>query len=244
MARRHPLDGVQPRLRRPARLRTPTARMRYEALAAEPAGEVARALRALGEDGRRVGARRRVGRGGRPAQRPRQPDALLARPPAGAGRRGLAARHGPPGAAHRARAHLAAAAGATAICGAGMFRFPADAIDMRVPREYTLPRGWQAYAIVGLIPLWWLIGVSFVHVAADRAAAPRGARPVRGCVRARAGSASGSCFILWVIASGVELSDSGRALAWAWRLSFYVAGAVLFLYSLTCPSGASRRDRS
>jgi hypothetical protein len=32
------------------RLRTPTARMRYEALAAEPAGEVARALRALGED--------------------------------------------------------------------------------------------------------------------------------------------------------------------------------------------------
>jgi sulfotransferase family protein len=32
------------------RLRTPTARMRYEALAAEPAGEVARALRSLGED--------------------------------------------------------------------------------------------------------------------------------------------------------------------------------------------------
>jgi hypothetical protein len=31
------------------RLRTPTARMRYEALAAEPAGEVARALASLGE---------------------------------------------------------------------------------------------------------------------------------------------------------------------------------------------------
>ena len=42
-----------------------------------------------------------------------------------------------------------------------MFRVPADAIDMRVPREYVLPRGWQAYAIVGLIPLWWLIGASF-----------------------------------------------------------------------------------
>jgi len=32
------------------RLRTPTARMRYEALAAEPAGEVARAMRTLGEE--------------------------------------------------------------------------------------------------------------------------------------------------------------------------------------------------
>jgi hypothetical protein len=31
------------------RLRTPTARMRYEALAAEPAGEVGRALASLGE---------------------------------------------------------------------------------------------------------------------------------------------------------------------------------------------------
>ena len=42
-----------------------------------------------------------------------------------------------------------------------MFRVPADAIDMRVPREYVLPRGWQAFAIVALIPLWWLIGASF-----------------------------------------------------------------------------------
>jgi hypothetical protein len=32
------------------RLRTPTVRMRYEALAAEPAAEVARAMRSLGED--------------------------------------------------------------------------------------------------------------------------------------------------------------------------------------------------
>ena len=42
-----------------------------------------------------------------------------------------------------------------------MFRVPADAVDMRVPREYVLPRGWQAYAIVTLIPLWWIIGASF-----------------------------------------------------------------------------------
>ena len=38
-----------------------------------------------------------------------------------------------------------------------------------------------------------------------------------------------------MIASGVELSDSGRALAWAWRLSFYVAGAVVFLYFVNVP---------
>ena len=42
-----------------------------------------------------------------------------------------------------------------------MFRVPADAVDLRVPREYVLPRGWQAFAIVCLLPLWWLIGASF-----------------------------------------------------------------------------------
>src|SRR4051794_10758749 len=115
-----------------------------------------------------------------------------------------------------------------------MFRVPADAIDMRVPREYALPRGWQAFAIVGLIPLWWLIGVSFVMW--PLIALPLvGALAVRGYVRAPRRFGIWLLFILWVIASGVELSDGGRALAWSWRLSFYIAGAVVFLYLVNVP---------
>ena len=79
---------------------------------------------------------------------------------------------------------------------------------MRVPREYVLPRGWQAYAIVTLIPLWWLIGVSFVMW--GLIALPLlGALAVRGRVRAPRRFGIWLLFILWVIASGVELSDSG-----------------------------------
>ena len=87
-----------------------------------------------------------------------------------------------------------------------MFRVPADAVDMRVPREYVLPRGWQAFAIVGLIPLWWLIGASFFMwplIAAPLIAA----MVVRGRILAPRRFGIWLLFILWVIASGVELSD-------------------------------------
>ena len=94
-----------------------------------------------------------------------------------------------------------------------MFRVPADAVDMRVPREYVLPRGWQAFAIVALIPLWWLIGASFFMwplIAFPLIAA----MVVRGRILAPRRFGIWLLFILWVIASGVELSDPSRALAW------------------------------
>jgi polysaccharide biosynthesis protein PslJ len=115
-----------------------------------------------------------------------------------------------------------------------MFRVPADAVDMRVPREYVLPRGWQAFAIVTLIPLWWLIGASFVMwplIALPLLAA----MAMRGRILAPRRFGIWLLFIVWVIASGVELNDPNRALAWAWRLSFYVAGAAVFLYLVNMP---------
>jgi polysaccharide biosynthesis protein PslJ len=115
-----------------------------------------------------------------------------------------------------------------------MFRVPADAVDMRVPREYVLPRGWQPFAIVGLIPLWWLMGASFFMwplIAMPLIAA----MVVRGRIRAPRRFGIWLLFILWVIASGVELNDPNRALAWGWRLSFYVAGAAVLLYLVNVP---------
>jgi hypothetical protein len=115
-----------------------------------------------------------------------------------------------------------------------MFRVPADAVDMRVPREYVLPRGWQAFAIVTLLPVWWLIGASFFMwplIALPLIAA----MVVRGRILAPRRFGIWLLFIVWVIASGVELSDPSRALAWGWRLSFYVAGAAIFLYFVNVP---------
>jgi len=36
----------------------------------------------------------------------------------------------------------------------------ADRVDHALPTGHALPRGWQAYAIFGLMPVWWLLGLS------------------------------------------------------------------------------------
>jgi polysaccharide biosynthesis protein PslJ len=40
---------------------------------------------------------------------------------------------------------------------------------------------------------------------------------------------------MWICASGMELSNPGRMVAWSWRASFYMAGTVIFLYIVNVP---------
>jgi hypothetical protein len=111
---------------------------------------------------------------------------------------------------------------------------PGEAVDLRLPKAYTLPVGWQAYALFCLIPLWWVLGASFVMWPLITAPLMV-ALLYRGQVRAPLRFGIWLLFMLWVVASGVELSAGSRALAWAWRLSFYVSGAVLLLYIVNTP---------
>jgi len=115
-----------------------------------------------------------------------------------------------------------------------MFRVPAASVNHNLPSGWALPRGWQAYAIFGLLPVWWLIGLSaivWVMIAVPLLAA----MVVRGGVRAPRRFGIWLLLLMWIGASGLELESGSRMIAWAWRGSFYVSGTVLFLYLLNTP---------
>ena len=112
----------------------------------------------------------------------------------------------------------------------------ADRVDYTMPSGHALPRGWQAYAIFGLLPVWWFLGLSmFMWVFITF---PLFGSMLLGRWPVRAPRRFGIyiLMVLWMIFSGLELSGgSQRLLAWAWRGSFFVAGAVLFLYLVNIP---------
>ena len=114
-----------------------------------------------------------------------------------------------------------------------MRRVPAR-INHNLPSGWALPRGWQAYAIFGLLPVWWLIGLSaimWVLIAIPLLAT----LVIRGGLKAPRRFGIWLLLLLWIGGSGFELTSSGRAIAWGWRASFYLAGTVLFLYLLNTP---------
>jgi O-Antigen ligase len=97
------------------------------------------------------------------------------------------------------------------------------------PGWAQLPEGWQPYAVFTLLPLWWLLGLSFFMW-------PLIALPLvypmfrRGELRVPRRFGIWLLFIGWMIASGVELSSPSRMIAWSWRLSFYLSATMIFLW--------------
>jgi hypothetical protein len=91
------------------------------------------------------------------------------------------------------------------------------------------PHGWQPYAIFLGLPLWWLAGLSFFMW-------PLIVAPIvypllrRGELRAPRRFGIWLVFLGWMFASGIELNSPTRAIAWSWRLSFYLSATVLFLW--------------
>jgi hypothetical protein len=115
-----------------------------------------------------------------------------------------------------------------------VFRVPADAVDLRLPKEYALPVGWQAYVLFALLPVWWFAGASFFMwplIAVPLLIA----LAVRGGVRTPMRFGIWLLLLVWMLASGVELASGSRVLAWAWRYSFYLSGTVIFLYIVNTP---------
>jgi hypothetical protein len=108
-------------------------------------------------------------------------------------------------------------------------------VDDSRPSRHALPPGWQAYAIFGLLPVWWLLGLSmFIW---PLIAAPLLATMLLEHWQIRAPRRFGIYLLLvgWIGVSGLVLRDVQRIEAWAWRGSFFVAGGILFLYLLNAP---------
>ncbi len=113
-------------------------------------------------------------------------------------------------------------------------RVEAAPVNHNLPTGWALPLGWQAYAIFALLPVWWVLGLSavvWVMIAVPLLAV----LAVRGELRAPRRFGIWLLLLLWIGASGVELTSGSRMVAWAWRGSFYLAGTVLFLYLLNMP---------
>ena len=105
---------------------------------------------------------------------------------------------------------------------------------LAIPTDRRLPRGWPAYAIFLSLPVMWFLGLSFFQW-------PLIVLPLL-IPLARAGSLRVPrrfgvwlLFMAWVVVSAIELHSGSRAIAWAWRGSFYVTATILFLYIYNSP---------
>ncbi len=116
-----------------------------------------------------------------------------------------------------------------------MSAMPVDHVDPTKAPGHALPRGWPAYALAASMPIWWLLGLS-MFIWPILAAPLLGAMVVgRWKVLAPRRFGIFLAMILWMVASGVEIHGGQRFLAYGWRLSFYVAGAIIFLYFYNVP---------
>ncbi len=116
-----------------------------------------------------------------------------------------------------------------------MRNLAADHVNEAMPRGHAMPRGWQAYALFGLLPLWWLLGLSMFMWPLITAPMLATMLLRRWPVRAPRRFGVFMLLLAWMLISGVELSSAQRALAWAWRGSFFVSGAILFLFIVNIP---------
>jgi len=94
---------------------------------------------------------------------------------------------------------------------------------------------WPLVAAFGLVPLWWMLGISGVVIPAlvlplsvsivyrRRLAAPRG-------------FALYLVFLAWCALSAVQIDTGRQGFSLAYRASIYVAAALLFLYVLNTPA--------
>jgi hypothetical protein len=106
------------------------------------------------------------------------------------------------------------------------------ALDM--PSAAGLRRRWQAYAIFLSLPVLWLLGLSFFQW--PIITFPLVIPLVRaGSLRVPRRFGVWLIFMAWVLVSAVELHSGSRAIAWAWRGSFYITASILFLYIYNSP---------
>jgi hypothetical protein len=104
-----------------------------------------------------------------------------------------------------------------------------------VPRDpLRLPPGWPLYVLFGGLFVWWFLGVSGV-IQVILAVAMLAALVMRGQVMMPRAFWFWLLFLGAMLLSATQLQDFPRAVAFAWRASLYVSGAVVFLYIFNTP---------
>jgi hypothetical protein len=101
----------------------------------------------------------------------------------------------------------------------------------RRPGRRFLAQGWPLAALFLGFPLWWFTGLSgFIF---PILAIPMALSLLRGRRLVMPGAFGiWLLFLLWVVASGVEIDRSAAWLTYLYRLSIYLSATVTFLYVL------------
>ncbi|MDQ4004848.1 MAG: hypothetical protein M3135_00910 [Actinomycetota bacterium] len=111
----------------------------------------------------------------------------------------------------------------------------APPVRVRTTRS-LLPAGWPLYALFGLYPVWWFLGIGaflwpIMAVILAVGFVLRGER-----LRAPRGFGIWILFLLWILGSSLMVEDPTSLIVWGYRVSLYFSGTALFLYIYNQPS--------
>lgn len=96
-----------------------------------------------------------------------------------------------------------------------------------------LPR-WPLFALYLAFPVWWVLGLGAL-IWPVLALPMLAALVVRGRVRVPAGFGLWLGFLVWMLASAIELDSGPRVLGFVYRASLYLSATVVFLYLYNAP---------
>ncbi|WP_326599687.1 O-antigen ligase family protein [Streptomyces sp. NBC_01803] len=92
----------------------------------------------------------------------------------------------------------------------------------------SLPR-WPLYALFVAFPLWWTLGLG--DMIWPLVAIPMTVLLLRhGELRAPKGFGLWLLFLVWLLASGIQIDTGGRMIGFLYRALIYLAATVIFLY--------------
>jgi hypothetical protein len=101
-------------------------------------------------------------------------------------------------------------------------------------RPAVLPAGWPVYLLFGVFPLWWVLGLAgLIWIVA---AVPMLVWLVsRRHLWAPRGFGLWIGFLVWMLASAIQLEGTTRWIAFSYRAAIYLSMTVLFLYIYNMP---------
>lgn len=102
------------------------------------------------------------------------------------------------------------------------------------PRTARLPHGWPVYALFLGFPLWWVLGLA-AFIWPIMAVPMLVSLVAREKVRVPRGFGLYLLFVIWMVASGLQLNGPDRIFGFVYRASLYSSAGILCLYIYNAP---------
>ncbi|MGH8999550.1 MAG: O-antigen ligase family protein [Acidimicrobiia bacterium] len=101
-------------------------------------------------------------------------------------------------------------------------------------RRARLPYGWPIYALFGGFPLWWFLGLG-AFIWPVLAVPMAFSLLTRARLRVPRGFGLYLLFLIWMLASALQINGPDRMIGFAYRSSLYFSAGILCLYVYNAP---------